>query len=131
MRHVVSAVEIVVNEYLPIAVDVIGAPVEEMQLADAEGSDSLYQTAEELHERHGIRIEIHKHKALPVIDANGRQTILGAVEVLNTIKFRHALERSVEPVLPAVVWTLQDLRLAARLCHNRRSMMAAHVEEGS
>ena len=49
----------------------------------------------------------------------------------HAIKLRHALERAVQPVIPSVIGTMQNRRLAARLGHHRRRMMPAHVVKRS
>ena len=58
-----------------------------------------------------------------------QQAVLAAIEVAHAIEFRNALERAIESVSPAVVGTAQALRLAARLGHYRRCVMAADVEK--
>src|SRR5579864_2635868 len=111
--------------------NVVGPAVEIMELADAKRGNALHQTAQEFLQWRRLRIEVHEYEALPGFDADRNQTILSAIEVLHSLELRHSFERSIETVLPAVVWTLQNRRLTARRCHHRRGMMPAHVVEGA
>src|SRR5262249_7917857 len=129
MWHVISAIEIVVDEHFPVAVNVIASTLEEMEFFDAKRSHALDQPAEKLLQRRCIRIEVHEHKAFPRLDANRQQTVLRPVELFHPFKFRHAFERTIQTVLPAMVRTLQYLGVTARLGNNRGRMMAAYIEE--
>src|ERR1700689_5265848 len=57
--------------------------------------------------------------------------MLGAIEVLHAVKLRHALERSIETVLPAVVRALQNLSMATGLGDNGCRVMTADIVEGA
>src|SRR5579859_3099293 len=108
MRNVVSAVEIVIDEHLPVAVDVIGSAIEIMQIADAKRSHARHQSAKELLEGDCIGIEVDENEALPGFHADRNKAVVGPIKILHTLELWHAFERSVEPVLPAVIGALQD-----------------------
>src|ERR1035441_4274793 len=74
-----------------------------------------------------LRIQIDKYKPLPGLHRHWNQTIVLAFEVLHAIELRHSLERSIEPVVPSMIGTMQNRRLAAFLGHHRRRMMAADI----
>src|ERR1035441_6939953 len=131
MGHVISAVEVIIDVDLPVAMYVVAPPVEVVQLADSEGRNALGEAAEELLQRRGLRVEVHEHKALPGFDLDGNQTVLRAIKVLHAIGLRHALERAVEAVFPSVVRTLQNLRMTAGLSHNGGSVVTADIIEGA
>ena len=78
-----------------------------------------------------MRVEVHEHKAFPGFDADGNQAVLGAVKVLHAIELGHAFERSIETVFPAVIGTLQNLRVTAGLGDDGCGVMAAHVVESA
>src|SRR5262249_40279821 len=59
------------------------------------------------------------------------QSILLAFEVPDTIKFRHAFERTIQPVVPAVIWAVQNRSLSALFHHHSCSMMSADVIESA
>jgi hypothetical protein len=54
MRDVVAAVEVVIDEDFPVAIDVVSAAVEIVQFADAERGDALDEAAEKFGERCGV-----------------------------------------------------------------------------
>src|SRR5215471_12305698 len=108
VRDVISAVEIVIDIHLPVTVDVVSAALEKMKVADAERSDSLHQTAQEFAQRSRIGIEVNEDKALPGFNTNRQQSVFRTVEVLNALELRHALERAIESIFPAMVGALQN-----------------------
>ncbi len=59
MRHVISAVKIIIHENFPVAGDVVGAAVEVVQFADAQRRHALHQPAKKSLQRRRLRIEIH------------------------------------------------------------------------
>src|SRR5579863_776696 len=131
MRHVIAAVEIVIHKYFPIAVDIEGASLEEVKFPDAERRHPLNQPAKKVVQRRRIRIEIHEDKAFPSLDANGYQTVLRPIEVLHAIELGHAFQGSIQAILPAVIRALENGSVSARLCHDRRRMVAADVIESA
>src|ERR1035441_4832505 len=131
MGHVISAVEVIVDVDLPVAMYVVAPTVEVVQLADAERCNAHHQSAEKLLQRRGLGVEVHEHEALPGFHADGNQSVLRAIKVLHAIELGHALERAVEAVFPAVVRTLQNLRVTAGLSHNGGSVVTADVVEGA
>ena len=66
----ISTIEIVIDIHLPVALDVIGAALEKMKVADAERGDPLHKTTEEFAQRRSIGIEVDEDKAFPGFDAN-------------------------------------------------------------
>jgi hypothetical protein len=54
-----------------------------------------------------------------------------AVEVSHSIELRHPLQGTIETVIPAVIWAMEDRGLPARFTNNRSRVMTAHVEETS
>ena len=68
--NVVSAVEVVIDVDLPVAMDVVTSAVEVVQFADVKGRDPINQSAKKFLERRRLWIEIHKDKAFPGLDAD-------------------------------------------------------------
>src|SRR5579864_5730432 len=93
----VSAIQIIVDVYLPVAMNVISSAIEIVELADAERSDALHQATEKLLQRRRLRVEVHKDETLPGFHPDRNQTILRAIKVL------HSLERR-RQVLPQAAW---------------------------
>src|ERR1700728_4437391 len=89
MRDVVAAVKIVIDKDLPVAMDVVGAAVEVVKLADGERRDALYESSERCGERRRVIIEINEDEAFPGFRANGNKAILRAVEILESLELRH------------------------------------------
>src|SRR5579862_2153084 len=127
MRHVISAVEIIVDVDLPVAVDVVSPAIKIMKLADAERSDALHQSAKKFLQRRSLRIEIYEHKTFPGFDADGKQTVLSAIKVFDSVEFGHAFERAIQAILPAVIRTLQHGCLTAKLGDHGGGVMPADV----
>ena len=74
---------------------------------------------------------MYKNKFLPNVNTERDQAVLFAIKVLNSIEVGNALERSVQPISPAMIRTLQARRGSARLGHYRSSVMTANVEESA
>src|SRR6185312_8569051 len=127
MRNVVSAVEVVIHKDFPVAVYVISAAVEVVQLADAERRHALDQAAEEAVERRSLWVQIYEYEFLPGFRLHRNQTILLALKILYTVEFGHALQRTIQPVIPAVMRAMQDGSLPARLCDHGCGVMTADV----
>ena len=108
MRDVVAAVEVVIDEHFPVAVDVVGAAVEVMEFADAERGHAFDQPAEKFGERDRLVVEVDEDEALPGFDPNGDQAILCAVEILHAFELGHAFQGTVEAVVPSVIGTMQQ-----------------------
>ena len=125
----ITAIEIVISEDLPIAVDDPLASSSEMKLVETERLELPNHVAEIFGERQRVGIEVHKNKFLPNVNGERNQAVLFAIKVLNSIEVGNALERSVQPISPAMIRTLQTRRRSARLGHYRSSVMSADVEE--
>ncbi len=127
MRHVITAVEIVVDENFPIAMDVVASTVEEMQVADAQGSHTRNESAEEIIQGNCIGIKIDKDKALPSFDLNRNQAIVGPLELGDAFELRHSFQRAIKPIFPSVIRTLKNRSMSARLRYHRRGVMATDI----
>src|ERR1700682_6249570 len=127
MRNVISAIEKIVDEDLPVAMDVVGAAVEEVQLADSQRRDAFDQSSEEFLQGRSMRVEVYEDETLPYLDANRHQAVLSAVEVFYTLELGHAFQRSVQTVVPTVIGTTQQRCLTTRLGYDGRGMMTTHI----
>src|SRR5216684_5801134 len=129
MRNVISAVEVIIDEHLPVAMNVVHPTIKMMQLTDTQGRDTLHQSYEKLRQGHGLSVQIHEHEFLPRLSLHRHQAILLPFEIFHSFELRHSLQRSVQTVVPAVIRTMEDGSLPARLRDHRRRVMAAHVEK--
>src|SRR5258708_2941745 len=128
-RHVVAAVEVVVDEDLPVAMELVLAALEERELGETKGQNVRCEAAEVRVERGGGRIEVAQDEVLPRADAQRDEAVVFAIEALDPLELRRRLERAVERVRPAVVRAAKPLRAARRFGDDGRGVMAAHVEE--
>src|ERR1700744_5386855 len=64
VRHVVAAIEIVIDEDLPVAMDVESASIEIVKFADTQRSNPLNQAAEKFGKRSCIIVEVNENKTL-------------------------------------------------------------------
>src|SRR5581483_11640870 len=129
MRDVVSAVQVIVNEHLPITRDIVCPRREISEVCESERSNSPDQTAQKVRERFRPRIEVNEYEVLPGLHPDRYQPVGAALEVLHSVEFRHALQRTIQPVIPAVIRAPQNLCLAAWLSHDGRGMMSTYVIE--
>src|SRR6266568_8868619 len=79
----------------------------------------------------GIGIEVDEYELLPSLSLYRNQAILLALETLDAIELRHALQRTIQPIVPSVIRTMQQRGLAALLGDNRSCMMATDVIEAA
>ena len=93
--------------------------------------DQLRNFAEELLERRSLAIEIHKNKIPPCVDANGNQTIVGALEITHAFKLHHAFEDAIVSIRPTVIRTTKLLGTSALLRHYSCGVVAANVVEST
>src|SRR5262249_396710 len=63
--NVVAAVEVVVDEDLPVALDDPFAPLGEMERADLQRRELTHQLAEEIVERPRVEVEVEEDELLP------------------------------------------------------------------
>ena len=129
VRNVIAAVEVVVDEDLPVAVQAVRPALEEVQRAEIERRNSLHQPAQEIRQGRGFRIEVDEDELLPGFHAHGQQSVLRAIEGADAFELRRALQRAVQAVAPAVIRTAQDAGRALLFGHDGGGMMAADVVE--
>src|SRR5712692_4606359 len=129
MRNVISAVEVIIDEHLPVAMNVVHPTIKMMQLTDAQGRDTLHQSSEKLRQGHGLSVQIHEYEFLPRLSLHRHQAILLPFEIFHSIELRHSLQRSVQTIVPAVIRTMQDRSLPAGFRNHCSRVMTAHVEE--
>src|SRR5664279_3133477 len=131
MRHVVSAIEVVVDKHLPVALQRVHAALEEMQVREVERGDAAYQPAEKVGKRSGLGIEIDEDKLLPRAYLYRNQSVLGAIESANTFELRSAFQCAVESIAPTVIRAAKNCSIARSFGDDRRRMMAADVVESA
>src|SRR4029077_10096 len=71
------------------------------------------------------------NECFPSVDLDGNQSIVLTLEILHTVEFGHALERTVEPVVPSVIGAMKNRRAAARLRHYLGRMVTTHIVESA
>ena len=130
-RHVVAAVEVVVDEHLPVAVDGIVPARVKRQLVHAVRRQLVGEITQRLFERSRRFIEIDPGPVLPGLHPHRRQAMIQFVESGRVVHARRPLQRTVEPVGPAVVRALQVLEARAERAtfvpHHARGVMAADI----
>src|SRR5207248_1820791 len=131
MRDVIAAIEIVIYENLPVALDDPLAAAGKMQRIQFQRLETRNQLAKIFLQRGRVRIEINEDEFFPDIHVQRQQTVLAAVEVADAIELWNSLERAIEAVGPAVVGATQAFCLATRFGHHRGSMMTADIEKSA
>src|SRR6202162_3096098 len=127
VRDMVSAIEKVVDEDLPVATDVVCAAVKVMQFSNAQRGNAMREASEKLRERRSVVVEVDEDEALPGFHSNRNQTVLRAAEILDTLELGRPLERTVEAIVPSVVGTMQKSGMSAALRCDGGSVMATNI----
>ena len=125
----VPAVEIVVHEDLPVALEGPLAPLEEVESREVERPELRHEVAERLGERRAALLEADEHEFLPLGDLDRHEAARRFLEIADAAELGRALELARERVRPAVVRAAQEVRLSRRPRLDGRRVMAADVEE--
>ena len=131
MGHVVAAIEIIIDEDLPVAMDVESATVEVMKFADAEGGDALTRPPRNSAKRHCVIVEVDEDEALPGFDSYWNEAVLRTVKILDSFEFGHTFQGTVESVVPTMIGTVQDGGIAAGFGHDSGSVVATDIVKGA
>src|SRR6202022_1137320 len=123
----VIALEIVVDVYLPVAVqlpvlaagEAVSAVVALAQVVEQLG-------AEVVAKRDGVIAQVHEHEIVPRLHAKLRKAEVRAIEALDAFHLRRREQPAIETVRPSVIAALQD-RSLARAFRNRAGAMTADV----
>ena len=75
-------------------------------------------------------VKVDENKTFPRFHANWNQAVLCAIEILHAFELRHSFQRSIEAIVPAVIRTMQNRSLAARLSYDGSSVVPADVVKG-
>ena len=130
--HVVAAVEVVVDEHFPVAVEDVVTPVEPVQAAEVEAAYLRHQVgAEVLLDRRAFGCDAHEHPVLPGARRHRDEAVRRRIEVAHVLEGRRCLERALERVGPAVIRAGEPLHAARGLGHDRRGVVPADVEESA
>src|ERR1019366_1386854 len=127
MRHVVTAVEIVIDEHLPVAAHRVHATFEKMHRRKIEWREPCCESAQEVGQRRGIGIEVDEDKLHPRLTLHLKLSVLSAIEATDALKLRSAFQRSVEAVAPSVIGAAENRGIAFGLGDDRGGMMTANV----
>ena len=131
-RDVIAAIEVVVDEHLPVAIDRIVASLHPVQIAQAQRVKLLRQVGSEvIIQRRTVSGGSGEHPLLGDRAVDRHEAVRGALEITHIGKIRCSLERAVEGVRPAVVRTPELPRGAGAIRYDRRRMMTADVEEAA
>src|SRR5215472_17712463 len=74
-------------------------------------------------------MEINEDEGFPGFDLHWNEAVVFSLEILHTVKFRHAFQGAVESVVPPVVRAVQDRRNPALFSDNLGGVMTADVVE--
>ncbi len=85
------------------------------------------QIAELAGQRRGAGIERDEDEALPGLEADRHERVLGGLEVLEVVGVLGSLEHALQVVSPGVIRTLEAGDPAARLLEDRRAAVATDV----
>ena len=127
--HVVAAVQVVVDEHLPVARQRVLAALEEPETL--ERSHLSGQRGQPLSQRRRRRPEVHEHQRPPAVHVHRDQSLLLPAKVLDALELRKAAQLTPEIVGPPVVATAQLPGVALGLGHHARGAVTADVEEGA
>ena len=129
---VVAFVEIVDDE-LPVGIEIIGLVMCDLQVGDAPGTQAIPVGCEAVGDRLGRRGEIDKEKTLPFLDGRAFQGPVLAAEIVGSIVHTGSShEPSTAIIGPAVIPTLDEsaIKVSSGLGAQNRSPVAADVVVG-
>jgi hypothetical protein len=127
----VVALAVVVEEELPVGLDLVDRLVDRLQLLDPPVLELALERRQRLRERHRFGGETHEQEAPPLGEGRRLEAVVRLLEARNVLHVRRRLERAVEAVGPGVVRALQAaLHLAVRLGAQAGAAMAAEVVVG-
>ena len=129
MRHVIATVEIVVHEHFPVAVQAVRTPLKEVNGAEIERDNPSNQPAQKVRQVRGFGVEAHEDELFPGFHPNGEQAVLPAIEGADGFELWRALQRAIQAVAPAVIWTAENTGRALGFGHDRGGVMPADVVE--
>src|ERR1041384_641298 len=134
MRHVITAVQVVVDENFPVAAERVCPALEPMKAGNTQRLELIDEIAEKFFERRDIArrwFDPGERPLLPNRDLNWEQTICGAIEVADIVEIRRAFQLAFERIRPAVIWTAHLRSIAGGLSHDGGRMMTTSIEEPS
>src|SRR5215470_62758 len=85
MGHVIAAVQVVVDEYFPVAGDFVRSAIEVAQLGEIKWFAPLYKTAQKVPQRLRLRVQTYEDEGFPSVDLDGNQSVVLALEILYAI----------------------------------------------
>ena len=132
MGNVVAAVEIVVDEHFPVAVQHVSAPIHPVQIAEAKCPNLIDQArAEKCRERGARSIDSDEHPLLPDVGVERHEPVGRPIEVAHAGKIGRAFQRAIERVGPPMIGAAERVSRTLRLGHDRGRVVAADVEKST
>ena len=108
--NVVAAIQIVIDENLPIAVERVMPLLQPEQVVETKALDAGQQIrAEKSVERRAASVDLDEDPFLPQTNLDRNETIHGRVEIAHAGKIRCSFQLALERVRPSVVRTAQML----------------------
>src|SRR5262249_5499789 len=107
MRHVIAAVEIIIDKHLPITVEYVMAPLEPMKLIqiDLELSHAGHRPIHPAESRN--------HPTFPNSDFEWQKPHRFSIKIADTSQIRRALQVSFKRIRPTVIGTPQEFGFTA------------------
>src|SRR5579875_3667769 len=131
MRDVIAAIEIVIHIYFPVAIEIVDAALEKMEIAQLERLYTSGQPTQKIAQRFREIVEVHENKIFPRIHARRHQAILRAIKAADAVKIGRAFQRTVCTVGPAVIRAAKIGDASGRFGGYRGGVMAADVVKGA
>src|SRR5690349_6904144 len=111
----ISAVDIVIDEHLPVAIQGVLTRFEKVQCPDPKRCDLRDHAPQVLVQASLWRLERDENKLLPAIDRNRNQSIPCTIEIAHPSKIWSSLQAAIQTVAPSVVRTAEQLHRPAGL----------------
>ena len=128
----VVALDVVLDDDLPVRRLAIAAGSKGRQRLDSVGSEPLRQVADQLAQRRGVVVEVDEHQAAHLLDADGVQAEAALVEPLaERLALGNADQTAVEAVRPAVIAAADRALALSGAAQQARGAVAAHVPVGA
>jgi hypothetical protein len=130
MRHVIAAIEIIIDEDFPVAVKRVTAALEPVQLFKVQAFKTVKEIlAEKIFERWISGHELGEHPIVPDRSLYREKSGVGAVEILHAAEFRRENERALQIISPTMIGTAEIFCFSFGLSHYSGRAVTADVEE--
>jgi hypothetical protein len=126
----VTAIEVVIDEDLPVALQIIRATLNELKFFQTGIGQETRDRIEELEEWNSDRQRMDPDERSPGLDGKWEKSGVLTLEVSDSLEFRDTAKSAGQVVGPTMIPAAQPAGPATRFCQYQSGAMTADIEEG-